>query len=113
MKDIELLDKLASMIQRGQKSLEAAKVSLEKNHIGVISSFHREFINTGVFPKEFGKKIRRLEKHREKGDYSYVWTLTKEAVSQDIADAEVILKAIAAYLKQLYDREFWGVIISR
>lgn len=137
MKGIEIAGKLSRMIFRGQKAIGAAKVSLKKGfiedaasrayyavfhgmqaalesigqtyskHSGVISAFHREFISKGTFPKEFSKKIKTLEKHRQKGDYSYIWVLTELEVIQDITDAEIILKAIANYLKQKYSKDFW------
>ena len=65
----------------------------------MIAAFHRDFIKTGVFPPEFGKALTRLAKHRDIGDYSYIWTLKPEQVKEDIQKAGKILNAIRRYLE--------------
>ncbi len=40
-------------------------------HSGVIAAFNRQFIKTGVFPKEFSKLISRLFRERQTGDYEF------------------------------------------
>ena len=67
-------------------------------HAGVIAAFHREFIKTGIFPPDFGKALTRLAKHRDIGDYSYLWELDPDQVKEDIHKAEEILVSIRRYL---------------
>lgn len=67
-------------------------------HAGVIAAFHREFIRTGIFPREFGRALTRLVKHRDIGDYSYVWELGPEEIEEDIRDAQGIIEAARRYL---------------
>jgi len=48
-----------------------------KKHSGVISAFSKQFIKTGIFPKEFARYIKSLRSDRETSDYSLYWLLTK------------------------------------
>ena len=71
-------------------AIQALMRSIDKTyskHSGVIAAFHRDFIKTGVFPPEFGMALTRLSKHRDIGDYSYIWTLKPEQVKDDIQKA--------------------------
>ena len=56
-------------------------------------------LKKGIFPPEFGKALTRLVKHRDIGDYSYVWTLEPEQVMEDVQKAEQILSAIRRHLE--------------
>jgi uncharacterized protein (UPF0332 family) len=80
-------------------AIQALPRSIDKTyskHSGVIAAFRRDFIKTGVFPPEFGMALTRLSKHRDIGDYSYIWTLKPEQVKDDIQKAGKILKAITS-----------------
>jgi hypothetical protein len=67
-------------------------------HAGVIAAFHREFIKTGIFPPDFGRALTRLAKHRDIGDYSYLWELDPDQVKEDIHKTKEILVSIRRYL---------------
>lgn len=69
-------------------------------HSGVIGGFSKEFIKTGIFPKDFSKKIRSLLQDREISDYSYSLTVEEEQAQQDIEIAGEIVKAVESYLKE-------------
>lgn len=75
-------------------------------HSGVKEGFNREFVYTGVFPKEFHTMMERLFRDRNIGDYSYDKTVDTEASERDIRDAETMIAAIANYLKNLYQHDF-------
>jgi len=68
-------------------------------HTGVIGAFHRDFIKTGIFPDDFGKALTRLVKHRDIGDYSYIWELDPKKVREDVSRAREILGAVRRYLQ--------------
>jgi uncharacterized protein (UPF0332 family) len=82
-------------------SLQASLLTLGlsfSRHSSVIGSFNKEFLHKGTFPKEFGKKVERMFKDRQVGDYGYEETLSKTDSGQDVADAETIINAIEKYL---------------
>jgi uncharacterized protein (UPF0332 family) len=74
-------------------------------HSGVIAAFHREFIKTGIFPPELGKALTRMVKHRDIGDYSYLWELDLDQVREDIQEAREILDSARRYLKLDQEKE--------
>ena len=67
-------------------------------HSGVIGPFHRELIKTGPLPSEFGMALTRLAKHRDIGDYNYLWTLDTDQVTEDVRMAKEMLGAIRRHL---------------
>ena len=67
-------------------------------HAQVIGSFNKEFIKTGIFPKDFTKILTRLYEDRQIGDYSYTDFPDEETAAQDIEDAQRILLACKKYL---------------
>jgi len=69
-------------------------------HSGVISSFSEHYIKTGIFDKDFGPIIRRIQKRREVGDYSYIEMIGDEEAETDIKDANKLLKLIKQYLSR-------------
>jgi uncharacterized protein (UPF0332 family) len=77
-------------------------------HAGVIGAFHRDFVKTKIFPDEFGKALTRPVKHRDIGDYSYIWELDPEKVREDVRRAGEILDSIRRYLQEREKKEPHG-----
>ncbi|MDO8784727.1 MAG: HEPN domain-containing protein [Syntrophales bacterium] len=69
-------------------------------HTAVLSAFNKEFIYRGVFPKEFYAKTARLFKDRQIGDYEYEKNIDCKGSDVDVADSEMIIKAIEGHLKK-------------
>lgn len=123
-----LRGQIKAVVEKANRSLDAAKVLFNKEnfesassrayyavfhmmqavlltkglsyskHSGVISGFSEHFIKSSIFPKEFGTEILKLRKDRELGDYGYETTVTKETAEGDISVAEKIVNAVEAYL---------------
>ena len=70
-------------------------------HAQVIGAFNKEFIKTGVFPKDFTKILTRLYEDRQTGDYSYTEFPDEETTAQDIEDAQRVLSACKKYSLKL------------
>lgn len=68
-------------------------------HAGVISVFNREFVKSGLFPKDFSRLISRLFRERQTADYDFEVSIDEAATLQDIGAAETILGAITNYLQ--------------
>ncbi len=73
-------------------------------HAQVKGAFNKEFIHTGIFPKNFTKIVESLFKDRHIGDYEYGEHIDKEKARKDILDSKVMVKAIAGYLKKTYQQ---------
>jgi uncharacterized protein (UPF0332 family) len=126
----ELKEQLQRMIQKASRSLSAAKrhigdgdydfassrayyaayyaveaVLLTKHmafskHSGAIGAFNRQFVKTGVFPKDFSKLISRLFRERQTGDYEFDLSIEESDAREDVQIAESILQAIIGYLTE-------------
>lgn len=63
--------------------------------------FNKEYIHTGIFPGEFGRKIKHLQEVRHASDYDDFYVISKEETEEQIKDSEEIVAAIGQYLKKL------------
>jgi len=67
-------------------------------HSGAISEFGKRFVATGSLPKEFGKKIARLFRERQTGDYEFGVSITETDAREDIDHARTIIDAAENWL---------------
>ena len=126
----ELIEQLRLMTEKAYRSIKAAyrnidegdydfassrayyavlyameAVLLTKNrtfskHAGVISAFNRDFVKSGIFPKDFSKSIARLFREREMGDYDFTLNISEEDAREDAGIAEKIVGSIEKYLEK-------------
>jgi uncharacterized protein (UPF0332 family) len=68
-------------------------------HAQVLGRFNKEFIQTGIFPREFTKLLTRLFEDRQSGDYDVEPGLTETEARQDVADGERIVVAVRQFLE--------------
>lgn len=70
-----------------------------KRHKDTISYFNKNYIHTGVFPKELGRKIVTAEEIRHASDYDTFYIASKEITVQQIQTAEQLFSLAARYLE--------------
>ena len=68
-------------------------------HGQVKGFFNREFIKTGIFPKELGKLFNTVFEYRQKFDYVDLMIPEKELVSDYIIVAKRFKNRISKYLE--------------
>ena len=120
---------LQAMIEKGQRTLQAAQDHLAKGdfdfasskayyavfhlmqaalltkgktfskHAGVISGFSEHFIKAGTFPPTFGEAIQKLRKDRELGDYGYQLSVDPKESASDVESAQQIVALVVSYLQ--------------
>lgn len=64
----------------------------------IIRMFSREFVRTGVFPKQFGAMVRRLYKQRWVADERFDRRINRAEAELDLKTAEEIVRAVVEYL---------------
>ncbi len=69
-----------------------------KHHSQVIGNFNRDFVHTGIFPKEISKKISRAQEVRHASDYDDFYTVDVNGVEEQISVAEEVLNMVRGYL---------------
>ncbi len=82
-------------------ALEALLLSRDitcSTHSGTIAEFGKHFVVSGIFPKDFGKKIARLFRERQTGDYDIGVSIDEADARADLGHAQDILTAAEQYL---------------
>jgi len=60
--------------------------------------FNKEFIKSGIFPKEFGKLFNAVFEYRQKFDYVDLLVPEEELISDYIVEAQKSIAQISSYL---------------
>jgi len=69
-----------------------------KKHSGVISAFQKDYIRTGIFPKEFSDIVADAFEIRLESDYEVFYIVSKAAVAAQVKNAEIFLEAAEKYV---------------
>ncbi len=80
------------------KSILALKQIDFKKHSSVIAYFNKEYINTGIFSREIGKRVGEASFFREKSDYVDFYMITKEECEKQIETARLVIEEIQKYM---------------
>jgi uncharacterized protein (UPF0332 family) len=67
-------------------------------HSGALSEFGKTFVATELLPKDFGRRIARLFRERQTGDYEFGVSISKTDAREDLGHARTILEAAEDYL---------------
>jgi hypothetical protein len=68
-------------------------------HGQVRGFFNKEFIKTGVFPKEFGRLFNTVFEYRQKFDYVDLIIPEKELLSDYISKANIFIQKMSEFIK--------------
>ena len=68
-------------------------------HKGLITSFHREFVKTGVFPEHFGKEVSDAFRKRQESDYNASVNYDETEASEGVQAAEQLLGRVIEYIE--------------
>lgn len=69
-----------------------------KRHKDVVGYFNKEYVASGVFPRELGRRLGALKQLREKSDYDDFYIVSKEEAIEQIETAVLILNKVKEYL---------------
>lgn len=70
-----------------------------KHHKDTLGYFNRNYIHTGIFPKELGRNIVKAEEIRHASDYDVFYSATEETATQQIETAEQLLRLVKTYIE--------------
>ena len=68
------------------------------HHAQVLGALNREFVRTGLFPREFTPMLTRLFENRQSGDYSVIPGVTEIEARQDVGDTQRIVETVRQFL---------------
>jgi uncharacterized protein len=69
-------------------------------HSGAIAFFDREFIKTGIFPKELSRSLHLAFDRRQMNDYGEVSIFSQSDVETALTEAKEFVEAVEEYLKK-------------
>lgn len=71
-----------------------------KRHKDTIGNFNKDYVRTGIFPKEYGGKVIAAESARHSSDYSEYFEPTREEAEQQVAFAREFIAAAEKHCRE-------------
>ena len=80
------------------------------SHNQLIGAFNKEFVHTNIFPIDFNKKIEKLFRLRQTGDYDSINIIDKDTAEIGINIAKEITSKGKDFLSKIYfvDDSYWN-----
>lgn len=72
-----------------------------KQHAQVIGNFNKDFVHTGIFPKEISRKISRSQEVRHASDYDDFYIISVEDAKEQLDTAKEVVRMVEEYLQSL------------
>lgn len=69
-----------------------------KHHSQVLGNFNKDFVHTGIFPKEISRKISRAQEVRHASDYDDFYVVSVEDAREQLETANEVVDMIEKYL---------------
>lgn len=66
--------------------------------------FNKDFIRTGIFPKELGRKIKNAQMTRHESDYEDFYYVSKETAGQQLEIARAVVERIDGYISSRIEK---------
>ena len=70
-------------------------------HSAIISLFDREFVKTGVFPRDLSRALHIAFDRRQTHDYGEMVPITRHVAEETLSDASAFVAAIEAHLRTM------------
>ena len=81
------------------KSVLAMEEKDFKRHKDVMAYFNQKYVASGIFPKDLGRKLARLQQKREKSDYDDFYIASREEAEEQISYTQEVVAKVKEYLK--------------
>ena len=82
-------------------ALLATKQLGTSKHSGAISLFDREFVKTGVFPRELSRSLHLAFDRRQTHDYGEMIEIDQQIAEETLAEAKSFVAAIESHLRSI------------
>jgi hypothetical protein len=82
-------------------ALLAARRLGTSKHSGAISLFDREFVKTGLFPRELSRALHLAFDRRQTHDYGEMVPITRQIAEETLSDAKTFVAALESYLRSI------------
>lgn len=72
-----------------------------KQHGQVLANFNKDYVHTGIFSKEIGRKISKAQETRHASDYDDFYIVSIEDARQQLETAREVVVAVKQYIDSL------------
>ena len=69
-------------------------------HSQAIAFFDKEFVKTGIFPRELSRSLHLGFDQRQVNDYGDIWTVSQTEAEAVFSEARLFVESIDGYLKK-------------
>lgn len=83
------------------KSVLALNTVDFKRHKDVMAYFNKEYVASGMFPREIGRLLGMMQRVREKSDYDDFYIASKEKAEEQFKSASIVIDAVIKYLEKM------------
>lgn len=73
-----------------------------KKHSGIIAEFRKNYLKTGILPKELSPMIDGLVEARQGSDYDDFYIISKEEVEEQLENSKKFILEVEKFLKTKY-----------
>ena len=80
-------------------ALAASRDVAISKHSHAISFFDKEFVRTGIFPKELSRSVHYGFDQRQTSDYGEIWEIEAGEAEKALLEAKVFVEKVAFHLK--------------
>lgn len=63
--------------------------------------FNKEYVASGIFPREIGRLIGMMQRVREKSDYDDFYIASKEKAEEQFESATIVIETVKKYLEKM------------
>ncbi len=85
-------------------ALTVLKQESTSKHSGVIAFFDREYVKSGIFPRELSKSFHLAFQRRQENDYGDVFSVDEEETRQSLLEARLFVDRVESYVKSIFEQ---------
>lgn len=83
-------------------ALAVIRQQVTSKHSGVLAFFDREFVKTGIFPKELSHSFHLAFENRQTNDYGEIISVSGEEAKQALEEARNFVSSIENYIQNMF-----------
>lgn len=88
-------------IFRAVSACLALEFKAYRQHGQVLGNFNKDFVHTGIFPKDISRRISRAQEVRHASDYDDFYILSKQETKEQVETAEVLIQLVETYFQTI------------
>ena len=69
-----------------------------KKHKDTLAYFNKNYVHTGIFSRDIGRKVSKLEVIRHKSDYDQFYIASKEEAEEQTEVAQLVVEEVERYI---------------